>query len=157
MEEIAINVKPVEELHKIVTEEDLTQYLERFKLAYSQSLKITLAELSAAKDSGLLNNDVLTKVLINVIPQTQELALKFLGVDLQQETMLHQMKGMNKSIKDNRLIRCGEFVGNTIGYASQGGKAIPKALWTMLMKVGKEFLEEANIDTKDILLNEDEI
>lgn len=131
--------------HKIVSEEELKDYLDRFDEAYQRVLDITLAKLTQSYNESKITQDVLTRVMIGAIAQSQEIALKMLGVDLQQENTLAQIRSMNQSIIDNRLIKCGDFIGNTIGYAAQGGGAFDSRLWTMLMMVGKEIMLSAGM------------
>lgn len=131
--------------HKVVSEEELKDYLDRFDEAYQRVLDITLAKLTQSYNESKITQDVLTRVMIGAIAQSQEIALKMLGVDLQQENTLAQIRSMNQSIIDNRLIKCGDFIGNTIGYAAQGGGAFDSRLWTMLMMVGKEIMLSAGM------------
>lgn len=131
--------------HKVVSEEELKDYLDRFDEAYQRVLDITLAKLTQSYNESKITQDVLTRVMIGAIAQSQEIALKMLGVDLQQENTLAQIRSMNESIIDNRLIKCGDFIGNTIGYAAQGGGAFDSRLWTMLMMVGKEIMLSAGM------------
>lgn len=132
--------------HKIVSEEELKDYLDRFDESYQRVLDITLQKLTQTYNESKITQDVLTKVMIGAIAQSQEIALKMLGVDLQQENTKAQIRSMNQSIIDNRLIKCGDFIGNTIGYAAQGGSAFDSRLWTMLMMVGKEIMISAGMN-----------
>lgn len=131
--------------HKVVSEEELQDYLDRFDEAYQRVLDITLVKLTQNYNESKITQDTLTRVMIGAIAQSQEIALKMLGVDLQQENTLAQIRSMNQSIIDNRLIKCGDFIGNTIGYAAQGGGAFDSRLWTMLMMVGKEIMLSAGM------------
>lgn len=130
---------------KVVAEETLELYLDRFDKAYQKVLDTTLERITQNYNESKITQDVLTKVMISAISQSQEIALKMLGVDLQQENTLAQIRSMNQSVIDNRLIKCGDFLGNTIGYASQGGNAFDSRLWTMLMMTAKEIMLSAGM------------
>lgn len=131
--------------HKVVGKEELQDYLDRFDEAYQRVLDITLVKLTQNYNESKITQDTLTRVMIGAIAQSQEIALKMLGVDLQQENTLAQIRSMNQSIIDNRLIKCGDFIGNTIGYAAQGGAAFDSRLWTMLMMTAKEIMLSAGM------------
>lgn len=136
----------MQEINKIISEEDLDAYLERFDKAYKKVLDTTLTKISEQVSAGRLSADFANKVMVSAIGNSQEIALKMLNVDIAQIGAIEQVKQMNQSVFDNRLIRTGDFIGNTIGYVGQGGKPIPKQLYELLFISAKALMNNAGME-----------
>ena len=132
-----------EEILNIITE-DMNLVIENCISRGNESLKTIMATIKPIIVEEYEKNRITEAMYSQVYLGALQIAMQFAYTASQNEQQMRfqqtQMQEMTQSVKDNRLIKAGEFYSNMIGMGLSNNTTIPQNLYSGYFSITKALL-----------------